>query len=316
MSAGEPWPPSPRVVSARPASSNEATSTNSGSSTRWTSNWAMRSPRRIVIGVLGVEVDQRHLDLAAVARVDGAGLLTIERPTRAAKPERGCTSPTMPCGIATRDAGADQGAASGCRSRSRRCTDRRPHRRHGHGWAGKIAVQTNHRKTGGHGATDYPWARVRLACASQTVRYRTVVGAVVVVAAGLRTGRHPGQEVNMGIRTLPEWLPYAVLGAVAAGVLLWLGRTEVRGGGTGSDVELRAGRAHLPMSVVRRSAEIPRSAVVGGAGTPARSGRLCAAPGLGGADGSGRSRRSRRSDAVLAGELPATGSGACRAAES
>lgn len=64
----------------------------------------------------------------------------------------------------------------------------------------------------------------------------------------------------MGIRTLPEWLPYAVLGAVAAGVLLWLGRTEVVVAGTGSDVELRAGQAHLPMSVVRRSAEIPRSA--------------------------------------------------------
>ena len=29
------------------------------------------------------------------------GLLTIESPTRAAKPERGCTSPTIPCGIAT-----------------------------------------------------------------------------------------------------------------------------------------------------------------------------------------------------------------------
>src|SRR4029078_12134183 len=30
----EPWPPAPRVVSASPASSNDVTSTNSGSSTR------------------------------------------------------------------------------------------------------------------------------------------------------------------------------------------------------------------------------------------------------------------------------------------
>ena len=34
----EPWPSWPRVVSASPASSNEATSTSSGSSTRWTSS--------------------------------------------------------------------------------------------------------------------------------------------------------------------------------------------------------------------------------------------------------------------------------------
>ena len=96
---------------------------------------------------------------------------------------------------------------------------------------------------------------------SQTVRYRERLWVPwwwwplgVGVSALL------AKEVNMGVRTLPEWLPYTVLAAVAAGVLLWLSRTEVEVVGTGSDVELLAGQAHLPASVVTRSAESPRSA--------------------------------------------------------
>jgi len=96
---------------------------------------------------------------------------------------------------------------------------------------------------------------------SQTVRYRErlwvpwwwwPIGAGV--AALFAT------EVNMGIRTLPNWLPYVLLGAVAAGVLLWLSRTEVQVVGAGTGAELWAGQAHLPQSVVRRSATIPRTA--------------------------------------------------------
>ena len=67
-------------------------------------------------------------------------------------------------------------------------------------------------------------------------------------------------EVNMGVRNLPDWLPYAVLAVVAVGVLLWLGRTEVRVTGDGADAELWAGHAHLPTSVVSRAAVVPRSA--------------------------------------------------------
>ena len=67
-------------------------------------------------------------------------------------------------------------------------------------------------------------------------------------------------EVNMGVRALPDWLPYAVLAVVAVGVLLWLGRIEVKVTGDGDDVELWAGPAHLPTSVVSRSAVVPRSA--------------------------------------------------------
>jgi len=97
--------------------------------------------------------------------------------------------------------------------------------------------------------------------ATQTVRYRERlwvpwwwwpigVGLSAVLAF----------EVNMGIRNLPNWLPYAVLAVVAVGVLLWLSRIEIRVVDDGEEVELWAGEAHLPASVITRSAAIPRSA--------------------------------------------------------
>jgi hypothetical protein len=67
-------------------------------------------------------------------------------------------------------------------------------------------------------------------------------------------------EVNQGVTALPDWLPYVVLFAIAAGALLWLGRAEVRVVRSDNEVELWAGEAHLPVSVISRSAEIPRSA--------------------------------------------------------
>ena len=67
-------------------------------------------------------------------------------------------------------------------------------------------------------------------------------------------------EVNQGVRALPNWLPFAVLLPVAAGVLLWFGRTEVRVVGGRGETELWVGAAHLPVSVISRSAEVPPSA--------------------------------------------------------
>ena len=52
----------------------------------------------------------------------------------------------------------------------------------------------------------------------------------------------------------------AVLAVVAVGVLLWLSRIEIRVVDDGAEVELWAGEAHLPASVITRSAAIPRSA--------------------------------------------------------
>ena len=71
-------------------------------------------------------------------------------------------------------------------------------------------------------------------------------------------------EVNLGqlvTATLPHWLPFATLFTVAAATLLWLGRVEIQvTAGAGNEVELWAGQAHLPVTVIARSAEIPRSA--------------------------------------------------------
>jgi hypothetical protein len=96
---------------------------------------------------------------------------------------------------------------------------------------------------------------------SQTVRYRERLWVPWWWwLLGLGVAALIAKEVNMGVRTLPPWLPYVVLGAVAAGVLLWLGRIEIRVVEAGPDIELWAGQAHLPVSVVSRSAEIPRTA--------------------------------------------------------
>ena len=64
-------------------------------------------------------------------------------------------------------------------------------------------------------------------------------------------------EVNLG---LPDWLPFVALSALAAGALLWLGRFEIRAAVGDNGIELWAGQAHLPVTVIARCAEIPRSA--------------------------------------------------------
>ncbi|KQY09699.1 hypothetical protein ASD37_04745 [Mycobacterium sp. Root135] len=70
-------------------------------------------------------------------------------------------------------------------------------------------------------------------------------------------------EVNLGVRSLPDWVPYALLLPVAVAVLVWLGRVDVRVVSTsddGSGTELWVGAAHLPVGVISRSAEVPKSA--------------------------------------------------------
>ena len=98
--------------------------------------------------------------------------------------------------------------------------------------------------------------------AAQTVRYRErlwvpwwwygpAFGLAVIIS----------YEVNLGIRSLPGWLPYALLLPVAVAALVWLSRVDVRVVSTsGGETELWAGAAHLPTSVISRSAEVPRSA--------------------------------------------------------
>jgi hypothetical protein len=66
-------------------------------------------------------------------------------------------------------------------------------------------------------------------------------------------------EVHMGVRALPAWVPFAVLLPVAVVALLWLGKTEVSVVDAG-ETELWVGAAHLPVSVIKRSAEVPKTA--------------------------------------------------------
>jgi hypothetical protein len=67
-------------------------------------------------------------------------------------------------------------------------------------------------------------------------------------------------EVNQAVSALPDWVPFAALCAVAAGTLLWLGRAEVAVIESDGDIALWAGPAHLPVSVISRTAEVPQSA--------------------------------------------------------
>ena len=55
-------------------------------------------------------------------------------------------------------------------------------------------------------------------------------------------------------------MPFAVLLPVAAVVLLWFGRIEVRVVGGEGETELKVGAAHVPVSAIARSAEVPKSA--------------------------------------------------------
>jgi hypothetical protein len=87
---------------------------------------------------------------------------------------------------------------------------------------------------------------------SQTVRYRE---RLMVPwwwwLPGLGLAALIALEVNQGVPAIPLWLPYAVLLPVAAVALLMLGSTQLR---------VIAGDAHLPVGVISRSAEVPRSA--------------------------------------------------------
>jgi hypothetical protein len=96
---------------------------------------------------------------------------------------------------------------------------------------------------------------------SQTVRYRERLWVPWWWwPPGLGLAALIALEVNQGVPALPNWLPFAILLPVAATVLLWFGKTEVRVLSGSGETELWVGPAHLPVSVVSRSAEVPRSA--------------------------------------------------------
>lgn len=67
-------------------------------------------------------------------------------------------------------------------------------------------------------------------------------------------------EVVQGVSGAPAWLPFAVLLPVAAAVLVWLGRVDVRVVDRDGQTELCVGAAHIPTTVIAKSAPVPKSA--------------------------------------------------------
>jgi hypothetical protein len=102
--------------------------------------------------------------------------------------------------------------------------------------------------------------------APQIVRYRERLWVPLWWwLPGLAAAALIALEVNQGVRAVPNWVPFAVLLPVAAAVLFWFSKTELRvvsgeSGGPAGETELWVGAAHLPVSVISRSAEVPRSA--------------------------------------------------------
>ncbi|MBB5911140.1 hypothetical protein BJY24_000007 [Nocardia transvalensis] len=68
-------------------------------------------------------------------------------------------------------------------------------------------------------------------------------------------------EIHMGAPGIRAWLPYVLLLPVPVWALLWLSRHRVEvGPDADGTVELRADRAHLPVTYVARAAAVPASA--------------------------------------------------------
>ncbi|RVW09650.1 DUF3093 domain-containing protein [Prescottella agglutinans] len=77
--------------------------------------------------------------------------------------------------------------------------------------------------------------------------------------AGLLIAGLLAAEIHMGSPGVRAWLPYVLLFPFPVWALLWVSRHRVEVF-DGPGAELRVGRAHLPLSVISRTAAIPPSA--------------------------------------------------------
>ena len=217
-----------------------------------------------------VEVDQRNLDLTTVARVDGARAIDDRKPHPCRQSRARMDQSDHSERDGHRDARAHQGTLPGCQlnvfcaiqidsgvARMSAAGQREP----------GIEPDNFHFKarlvdTGPQITLD----RVSdTRVAPHSVRYRERLWVPWWWwPLGLALATLVAFEVNLGVAALPHWLPYATLFTVAAATLLWLGRVEIQvtaGSEAGADgVELWAGQAHLPVTVIARTAEIPSSA--------------------------------------------------------
>ncbi|CDO30291.1 putative alanine rich transmembrane protein [Mycolicibacterium vulneris] len=68
-------------------------------------------------------------------------------------------------------------------------------------------------------------------------------------------------EIGLAAPAIPAWLPYVLLFGVAGAVLMWFSKTELKVvRDDAGDTELWVADAHLPTSVISRTAEVPRTA--------------------------------------------------------
>lgn len=68
-------------------------------------------------------------------------------------------------------------------------------------------------------------------------------------------------EIGLAAPAIRAWLPYVLLFGVAGAVLMWFSKTELKVvRDDAGDTELWVADAHLPTSVISRTAEVPRSA--------------------------------------------------------
>lgn len=77
--------------------------------------------------------------------------------------------------------------------------------------------------------------------------------------AGLLIAGLLAAEIHMGSPGVRAWLPYVLLFPFPVWALLWVSRQRIEVF-DGPNAELRVGSAHLPLSVVSRTAAIPPSA--------------------------------------------------------
>ncbi|WP_072687704.1 DUF3093 domain-containing protein [Rhodococcus marinonascens] len=79
-------------------------------------------------------------------------------------------------------------------------------------------------------------------------------------AVGLFVAGLLAAEVHMGAPGLRAWLPYVLLLPLPVWGLIWLSRLRVEVVDEPNGVHLKVGRAHLPVDVITRVAEVPGSA--------------------------------------------------------
>ena len=251
-----------------------STSTNRTCSTRCTTSWAIRSPRRSHQLGAGIEVDQADPDLAPVAGVDGARCVDDREAAAGGEPGARVHEAGVARRQRDRDAGADEraltrrqrhvGGGVQIDARVARAGRTRARADRGRAWSGArrpahsraarrsvlwTARAGEHRRGRARRATlpstivsDHPHQAQRATSGSTGFDERLSVPLWwYLLAAAL--GVLLGAEIHMGYPGIRSWIGYATLIPLFVLALVWLGRTRVQ---VGRD-ELVVGERRLPL---------------------------------------------------------------------